>query len=107
MSLRSNLVAFGISASIAAGGGVALHEAVAEKEKHGEQLACLTGKFAGSAACKDVIITPEIASATHDTQEIYSWIAAIGLIGGGLMLLSTYDEATSSGIKSRVKKELG
>jgi hypothetical protein len=106
MSLRNSLVAFGISAFAVTGGGVALHEAIVQKEKYGEQIACKIEKYAGSAACRDTITTPEIAKATHDTQEIYSWIAGIGLIGGALGLIGAYDEATSSGIRSRIKEEL-
>ena len=93
MGLKNNLLAFGVSVTAIAGGGVGLVEALHYKDKHQEQIACLSEKYAGTTACKDMVVTPEITSATHDTQEIYSWIAGIGLVGGALGLMGVYARA--------------
>ena len=90
MRFRNNVLAFGISLTTAAGGGVGLAEALHYKSEHGKELACLSAKYAGSSACQNMLITPEIASATHGTQKLYSWIAGIGLVGGALGLIGTF-----------------
>jgi hypothetical protein len=87
MSVRQGLAVFGVSASIAAGGGYALNEAVNAKDKHNQQQACQTEKYAGTAACKDMIVTPTIVHGTHNTEKAYTWLAAAGLIAGALGLL--------------------
>ncbi len=97
MSIRNSLVAFGISASVIVGSGAALNEAIDLKNTHAEQIACLARKYAGSTACKNSVITPEIAHSTHGTQLIYSWIAGLGLVGGAIGLAGAYGSTMPAG----------
>lgn len=96
MNLRNNILAFGISATAAIGGYVALNEALHYKTQHEQEVACLSPKYAGNVACHNSVITPSSVHSTHTTQEIYSWIAGFGLLGGAAGLFGAYGVAVGS-----------
>lgn len=96
MRLRNSLVAFGVSAAAVVGGYAGLHEAVALKNQHEQQIACQKPEFAGKVACRQQIITPELTHQTHNSELIYAWIGGVGLGLGAMGMMGAYGAALGS-----------
>jgi hypothetical protein len=96
MSVRNGLIAFGMSAAVAAGGAASIHEAFQQADRHALEESCAMPANVGKQACQGVLTSPEALVNSHTGNQVYGWMGGILMVGGVLGLAAAYEEITES-----------
>jgi hypothetical protein len=96
MSVRTGVIAFGMSASLLAGGATSIHESFQQGDKEALEKACLTPQLAGEKACQNMVVTPtpEIINNTHIENGVYGWLGGVLVVGGVIGMMTAFGEVS-------------
>jgi|ERR1039458_8295231 hypothetical protein len=97
MSVRTGVIAFGMSATLIAGGAASIHESFQKGDKEALEKACLTPQLVGNKACQNMVVTPEVINNTHTENGVYGWLGGVLVVGGVIGMMAAFGEVTEGG----------